>query len=263
MAVAGINLSIDKAELQQVQKALGNLFDNAGLAVTLENAIEKAIWPAYHRLQEVTPVGPTGNLKRAVAYKTVKYPRQGNVVGLIGYTRAGESGRSPAQGGSVFAGRDRAFHQWLVEYGTKPRQITTKADKPYQRKSHQRRMKSGVVANIRAHQVSGQNAYIASSFNRLGPFKVVRSPQDPSRVQTDPAYPNAFFRKSRTPITIPAMPAGGTSGRPPVQTAWNQTKGQVAEILSRELNLSLQQALEKLTFSSSGSLLGAVIQAGG
>lgn len=263
MAVAGINLSIDTAELQQVQKALGNIFDNAGLAVTLEAAIEKAIWPAYLRLQEVTPVGPTGNLKRAVAYKTIAYKRDGNAVGLIGYNRAGVADKTRAQGGTVFSGPDRGFHQWWLEYGTKQRAVTAYSNKPYRRRAHTRTMKSGNVANIRAHQVRGQNAYIASSYNRLGPFKIIRDKQDPSRVQTDPAYQNAFFRKSKNPIVIPAMEAGGVRGRPPVQTAWNQTKGQVAEILSRELNLSLQQALDKLTYTSTGSVSGAVIQAGG
>lgn len=263
MAVAGINLSLDTSELLQLQKALGKVFDNAGLAVTLQEALEKAIWPAYLRLREVTPVGPTGNLKRAVAYKTVAYKRDGNAVGLIGYNRSGTDASRSAQGGSVQAGPDRAFHQWWLEYGTKTRIVAKLSNRPYQRKSHTRTMASGKVATVRAHQVSGQNAYIASSFNRLGPFKMAKDPRDPSRVVTDPQYPRAFFKKSKNPIIIPASPAGGVRGLPPVQTAWNQTKGQVAEILARELSLSLQQALEKLTYTSTGSVSGAVIQAGG
>jgi len=59
------------------------------------------------------------------------------------------------------------------------------------------------------------------------------------------------------------MPAGGAAGLPPVQTAWNQTRNQVAEILQRELGVSLEAALAKITSSSTGSVSGAVIQAGG
>lgn len=254
MAVAGINLSIDTAELQQVQKALGNLFDNAGLAVTLEAAIEKAIWPAYLRLQEVTPVGPTGNLKRAVAYKTIAYKRDGNAVGLIGYNRSGVGESAAIAGeGSTRIGNDRAFHQWWLEYGTRQRVVSKLSNKSYTRRGHIRRMKSGVTTQVQTHDVSGQNAYIASSFKKRGQVF------NPDGSQT----PYSYFKKSKNPIVIPAMEAGGVRGRPPVQTAWNQTKGQVAEILSRELNLSLQQALDKLTYTSTGSVSGAVIQAGG
>lgn len=268
MAVGKISLTLDTSELLQLQKALGNVFDKAGLAATLQDALEKAIWPAFRRLREVTPEGPTGNLKRAVNYKTVKYPRDGTAVGLVGYNRAGNGGRASAAGGSVMAGPDRGFHQWWLEFGTQERFVTKFSNEPYQRKAHQRRMKSGKVVEIKTHQVSGQNAYIASSFGRLGPFKMLKTPRPPKgeegqRVQTDPAYPRAFFKKSKVPIRIPAMPVGGDAGRPPVQTAWNQTKGQVAEILTRELSLSLEAALQKLTLTSTGSVTGATIQAGG
>jgi hypothetical protein len=259
--MAFIAITVDASDLKAKRDALANLFDKPGLAATLEEALERAIWPAYLRLREVTPVGPTGNLKRAVAYKTVKYPKDGAAVGLIGYNRAGTGKSSSSAGGSVRAGKDRAFHQWWVEYGTKDRVIAKKSDTPYQRKAHTRRMKSGKVANITSHQVSGQNAYIASSYNRLGPFRVVKN--ENGNFATDPAYPRAFFKKSKTPIRIPAMPAGGAAGLPPVQTAWNQTRNQVAEILQRELSVSLEAALAKITSSSTGSVSGAVIQAGG
>ena len=52
------------------------------------------------------------------------------------------------------------------------------------------------------------------------------------------------------------MPAGGTSGRPPVQTAFTQTQPQVAEILQRELSLTLGQAWAALRFRDAGSITG-------
>lgn len=266
MAVGKINLTLDATEIRQLQDALGKVFGkNKGLADTLGDALKKAIAPPFERLKQLTPIGPTGNLKRAVNQKIVKYPRDGTAVGLVGYNRAGKGAASSAAGGTVWAGKDRAFHQWLVEYGSRDRVVDTFSNVPYQRRAHTRRTKSGKVANVKAHTVSGQNAYIASSFGRLGPFGFVRTPRaaEGQRVQTDPAYPAAFFKKSKSPIRIPAMPAGGTDGRPPVQTAWNETRGEVAAILQRELAVSLESALQKLAFSSTGSVTGATIQAGG
>lgn len=260
MAVAGINLSLDSSELLRLQASLGKVFDNAGLADILGDALEKALFPAQLRLRENTPAGPTGNLKRAVNTKIVRYKRDGNAVGLLGYNRAGKGSTSSAAGGTVQKGPDRAFHQWWLEYGTNQRVVAKLSNKPYQRKAHQRTMKSGKVASVRAHQVSGQNAYIASSFNRLGPFKMPKTPE--GRVQTDPAYPNAFFKKSKNPIVIPAMNAGG-SGEPPIQKTWREYQGKVATTLQQELRISLERALESLTYSSTGSVTGATIQAGG
>jgi len=261
MATAGITITAEVAQLRELQDALGRIFTNADKAKVLEAAIEKAIYPAFLRLKETTPRGPTGNLKAAATYKVKAYPRDGNAIGLIGYRRAGRESSVSAAGGTVRVSTtndaDRGFHQWWLENGTQARQISRPAEqKPYTRRAHQRRTRSGTVANVSQHQVKGQgdNVYYASSFNRLGPFKIIKDPGQPGRVQTDPAYQRAFFRKSKTPITIPAMPVGGSTGRPPLQTAWDQTRGQVAEILQRELRISLQAALETLTRSATGSI---------
>ncbi len=106
--------------------------------------------------------------------------------------------------------------------------------------------------------VKGQNAYIASSFSKLGPFKFVPTPRPPKgeeghRVETEPGYPQAYFKKSKTPIQIPPMLPGG-KGQPPIKTAWNDTKSVVAEILSRELRISLEQAFQTLVRTSTGTL---------
>ena len=267
MAVAGVSLSLDTSELLRLQESLGKVFDNAGLAVTLADALDKALFPAMRRLRENTPAGPTGNLKRAVNMKIVPHKNSGVAVGLIGYNRAAVGKSTSAAGGTVQAGPDRAFHQWWLEFGTKQRVIAKLSNKPYQRKAHQRTMKSGKVASIKAHQVSGQNAYIASSYSELGQFKMMKTPRVPrgesgQRVQTDPAYPKAFFRKSKTPIVIPAMNPGG-SGEPPLRKTWREYQGKVAERLTSELRISLERALEALTYTSTGSVTGATIQAGG
>jgi hypothetical protein len=255
VALGRIELSAEIEGLRELRDTIGRLFPNAAKAQILAAALEKALLPAELRLREVTPLGPTGNLKRAVTSKVVQYPQDGNAVGILGYTRAGRGPSASAAGGSVRSGPDRAFHQYWLEEGTQARQVNTLSNTPYIRKSHTRRTRSGTVTEVQTHSVKGQGGYIASSFNRLGSFTMdTPTTGERSRVQTQPGYPRAFFRKSKTPITIPAMPAGGTAGRPPLATAWNQTRPTVAEILSRELRISLEAALSAITQPRSGNI---------
>jgi len=261
MAVAGIKITADFPELKALGDGIRRLGDKKFTAQALKDALEKAIFPAYMRLREVSPVGPTGNLKRAATYLAKAYPNDGSAVGLIGYKRSGKESASSAQGGTVKAGPDRAYHQWWLEFGTQQRVIAKLSNKPYQRKSPTTpftRVRNGKQETVRGkgvvHQVSGQNAYIASSFNSLGPFQFIRGRN--GRVQTDPQYPRAFFKKSKNPIVIPPTPAGGVAGRPPVRTAFDQTQGQVAFLLTSELKITLQRALDTLTIRDTGTISG-------
>jgi hypothetical protein len=242
MAVAGVAITAKFEELDALRVSLKNVFSKKDSAVAFGDALEIAINPMLMRLREITPRGPTSNLLRAVNSKVKVYPRDGNAVGLVGYNRSGTRDAVSAQGGEVMAGTDRAFHQWWVEYGTKARVINKYSNKPYQRKSK--------LGNV--HWVSGQNSYIASSYKRLGPFKILRSPG--GEFSTDPQYQKAFFKKSSSPIRIPAMPAGGKSGRPPVQVAFEQTQNQVADRLRQELGAVLDRAVQKLAVRKEGSL---------
>lgn len=254
MAVAGIQLGAELVGLKELQAALGKIFTPEQKAKILKAALTKAIEPVFQRLKQTTPVGPTGNLRRAVSKKVIPYAKDGNAVAIVGFKRAGLQGSASAAGGTVRTGPDRAFHQWWLEEGTQQRYVGTLSNKPYGRRGHLRRVKGRPAVEVRPHIVQkGQNAYIASSYNRLGPFKIVRGDRDTGRVQTDPAYPRAFFKKSKDPIVIPAMPPGG-SGDPPLKTAWADTKSQVADILQRELRLSLEQAFSVIASSSSGTI---------
>jgi len=265
MATAGIVISADFPDLKRVGDAIRGLGDKRFTAQALKDALEKAIYPAYLRLRELSPVGPTGNLKAAASHLVKAYPRDGAAVGLIGYRRAGRIDSTSAAGGKVRSSRasagDRAYHQWLIEYGTRQRVVGKFSNKPYQRKSPTVpfvRTRMGIQETVRGkgvvHTVKGQNAYIASSFKSLGPFDTIR--QRNSRVQTDPPYPGAFFRKSKTPIVIAPTPVGGRDGRPPVRTAFEQSQSQVAFILQQELRISLERALSTLTYRGEGTLSG-------
>lgn len=269
MAVAGIRISLNLEGATELAESLGKFLTPRRAAPVVAAAIRKAIKPTAARLKSITPVGPTGNLQRAVATKVVTYAKDGVAVGIVGYTRAGREPSRSAAGGAVRAGKDRAFHQYWLERGTDERKIDTPVKRQYSRKSptvpfiRRRRTRSGAVVTETVqgkgvvHEVQEQVAtYIASSFQKLGPFRVLKSVGGDGRVQTDPAYPRAFFKKSKTPITIPAMPAGGTSGQPPLETAWLQTQGEVADILQRELSLSLAEAWAAVRYRDSGTVSG-------
>jgi hypothetical protein len=270
MAVAGAKITVEFPELEKLRAGIRNLGDKAAAAELLGDALYKSVYPAFLRLGEVTPIGPTRNLRRAVALKIKKYPRKGEAVALFGYRRAAKEKATSAAGGDVKAGPDRAFHQWWLEFGTNDRPLKQSPKmRRYDRRSPTvpfTRVRNGREETVRGkgvlHSVTEKTpTYIASSWNKLGQFKFEKAGN--GRVQTTPGYPNAFFKKSKDPIVIPAMPAGGTSGKPPVQTAWNQTKGVVAERLQRELRLSLENAVKALVYRDTGSITGAITQAGG
>jgi hypothetical protein len=275
MATVGIQITAEIAELRELQEAIGKVFTNSEKTQILKQALTKAVAPVLARLQQLAPLGPTGNLQRAAASKIVGYPRDGNAVGLVGFKRAGRERSESAAGGTVRAGPDRAFHQWWLENGTQERFISsasppkTYSRSGYNKGGHDRRgyemTRNGKTFRVSAHSVSGHavsghtvadpNAYYyASSYKRLGPFNIQKFRSGEKGFVTEPGYPNAFFKKSKNPIRIPPMPVGGSTGQPPLQTAWDQTSTTAAEILQRELRISLEAALDALTRSAVGSL---------
>jgi hypothetical protein len=255
MATAGIRLSLETTNLEELQKALRTVFEPKRKAPILKAALEKAIAPAVARLKALAPIGPTGNLNRAVTKKVIPYNRSGNAVAMFGYTRADKEKALSAQGGSVRRGKELAYHQWWLEEGTNDRVISKLTVKPYNRRGHLRRVPGRPAVEVQTHEVKkGQNKYIASSFNKLGPFKIQVGNRATGRVQTDPAYPRAFFKASRDPIILPGVRPGVVNGQPPLKTAWEQTRTQVADILQQELRISLSRALDTLTRSATGTI---------
>ena len=227
------------AELRRLREQFSTLPQRAS-AEYYQKALQAAIEPAYRRLIQLTPIGPTGNLRAAVAKKTKRYPKTGNAVALVGYRRAGKAPTESAAGGTVLISKgrskDRGFHQGFLEFGTKARRVDKFSNTPYMRREHLRNGRP-----VRAHMVKGQNAFIASSFNRLGPFKIrAFGNRSFNAFRTDPPYPKAFFRKSSSPIIIPPM-----DRQAPIKTAFEQTKGQMAEILRERLTVSLEAALNQ------------------
>jgi hypothetical protein len=56
------------------------------------------------------------------------------------------------------------------------------------------------------------------------------------------------FRKTANGLRVPTgkMPVGGSTKRPPVRTAWDQTRSRVESLLVKELSVSFERAAKEL-----------------
>lgn len=118
MPLAG-DISLDIPELHELQRRLRELPDNLYVK-HLGAAINKALKPGVDILKNSLPRGPTGNLRRSVGAKVKKYKRSLTVVGMVGYRVGGAKGKN-LKGGNITVGSAHAYHQGLVEFGTKER----------------------------------------------------------------------------------------------------------------------------------------------
>lgn len=100
-------------QFRQLPKSLASAAIGAG--------VKRAMKPAQDALKQITPVGPTGNLKRGVATKSKRYPKTGVAVAVVGFRKAGSKG--PPKEGVKRRNKaaDKTQHQFLVEYGSKQR----------------------------------------------------------------------------------------------------------------------------------------------
>ena len=100
-------------QFRQLPKSLASAALGAG--------VKRALKPAEEELKRQTPVGPTGNLKRGIATKAKRYPKTGSAVAIVGYRKSG-TGKPPKEGTKRRnKASDKTQHQFLVEYGSKPR----------------------------------------------------------------------------------------------------------------------------------------------
>jgi hypothetical protein len=119
MAFAG-DISLDVPEVRELQRQLRQLPDNIYIK-HLGAGINKALKPGASILKGSVPKGPTGNLRRSVGTKVKKYKKTLTVVGLVGYKVGGGGKSKKIQGGTTTIGSQHAYHQGLVEFGTKER----------------------------------------------------------------------------------------------------------------------------------------------
>ena len=222
-------VKITGPDLQPLRDAFKALPKNIAAKV-IGAGLKRASAPMVAALKETTPKGPTGNLRRSIKTVVKKYPRDGAAVAVVGYQKAGTGVSRSAGGGTVKKGPDRAFHQFWLEFGTKERWVGKPASTPYAR-------------GKRSSAVKQQGGYIASSFNRLGPFKLKAGKG--GRVMTTPKYPKAFFMKSRQPISLRAM-----SSQKPVQIAFIKSRRAVQSNLYNEMTKAVQNGLKIVEYNA-------------
>lgn len=211
-----IDVSVEFPELEEIKAAFRSLSPNLS-ARYMASALNKAIEPGVRLLKELTPRGPTGNLRRSIAKKTKKYSAgpnsrnparsPGAAVALAGFraTRRLPAGAKPSA-------NEKGYHAGFLEFGTKQR-FTKKGS-------------------------------IASSFSRSGPVRISRAARS-GNVTTTPKPPKGFVKRAKggQPVDLKAFPVGGKGGVPPVRTAFERALPQMKTLLPKEMAIALNNAL--------------------
>jgi len=211
MARAVMETKIDLPEYKNLLRDLQKITkDTKLISQKMRSALRYAAKPTFDALtSNVSKVGTkTGNLRRAVNIKAKGYSRSGNAVALVGYISAGKGTRTQRK-----AGRTNAYHQHLVEFGTKPRFT-----------------KRGSIA-------SSYNDFKFRISNRNGMLHTQ-------------GYPSTFFKRARAGhgVQLGRMPVGGSFGRPPLKDAFERTKSQIRSRLADKTPKvidSIYKALDK------------------
>lgn len=123
--VEGTEVSIP--QYAELQKELAKITSNKRLiAQATAGVMRFAVKPTHKSLENIVSAIPrkTGNLRAAVALKVKSYKNSGNAVAMVGFVKERRGNKKPDQ-----KGRDRAYHQHLIEYGTKNRKTRKGANR--------------------------------------------------------------------------------------------------------------------------------------
>jgi hypothetical protein len=213
----GVDVSVDFPELEQIKQAFSNLSPSLSSRY-MGTALKKTLEPSRALLKTLTPRGPTGNLQRAIAPVVVrKYsagPKSKNpakspgaAVALLGYKKAPRGRR----GADDTDNTKKGSHAGFLEFGTKQRRT---------------------------------RGYIASSFRRSGPVRFKRFASS-GRISVTPKPPKGFVKavKKGDTVDLGRFPIGGSTGLPPVRTAFQRSLGRIRSVLPLEMTKALQSAL--------------------
>jgi hypothetical protein len=211
MARAVMDTKIDLPEYKNLLRDLQKITkDTKLISQKMRSALRYAAKPTFEALTaNVSKLGTkTGNLARAVNIKAKAYSKSGNAVVLVGYISAGKGTKKQRK-----AGRTNAYHQHLVEFGTRPRYT--------------------------------KRGSVASSYSD---FKFAISKRN-GMIHTQ-GYPSTFFKRARAGhgVQLGRMPVGGSFGRPPLRDAFERTKSQIRTRLADKtpkVIKSIYKALDK------------------
>lgn len=212
----GIDIKVEFPELKQLRAAFSSLSPSLS-AKYMGSALRQTIEPSKAVLKGLTPKGPTGNLRRAIAVKVQRYsagPKSKNparspgaAVALLGFKKAPRGRRGSDDSDNTKKGS----HAGFLEFGTKRRKT---------------------------------DSFIASSFRRSGKVKV-RVFKSSGRVIANPKPPKGFMKvvKKGGTVDLGEFPVGGKFGVPPIRTAFQQTLPRMRSKLQIEMAKALQSAL--------------------
>lgn len=197
---------VEFPELKEVRRNLQSRFSPRITAKFLGAAVKKASKPTETTLKTIVKTHHkkvTGNLYRSITTAVRRYPRTGNAVALVGFTKAG-SGKTVPTGGTVQKGKDRAFHAGLIVFGTK-----------------MRRTKKGSIA---------------SSLKSRGPMRIEETIKrgkraGQTRIRTR-KFPFTFFKRAPKGEKVFL---GKVYGTDPLRQALNSSQGQVRQVLRGEM----------------------------
>jgi len=203
----GVEMEIAWPKLEELRQAFSLLPNNIA-AKHMAAALGRAIDPTYKLIGKLTPKGPTGNLKKAVRKKTKRYVKDGAGVAVAGYTK-------PPRGKveSDRKSNERGYHAHFIEKGTKERQTKGR---------------------------------VASSYNSRLPFGIVRRRN--GALVTRPTPPKAFLKGTSLggQVQLGSMPVGGRTGKPPIETAFSQTKAKMQQDIRKEMAAAIVSATKEM-----------------
>lgn len=232
-----VQLLFPESQFQDVVAQFKKINNNFISAKHIGAALRKAIKPGTKALRANTPKGPTGNLKRAIATKVVKYWKQdyGWAAALTGYRRSGTGDGKSFGGGSVMVGKDRAYHQGFLEFGTRLRRTKGNIASSYN-------WRGPFVLEAKESRKRGPDGKYGKFLKRQG-YKQTGS------VSTVPKYPKSFFKSAPEGETVDLkyMPLGGTQLRkPPIRFSFNQALPAMKALMNENMRIQLQKAVNEV-----------------
>jgi HK97 gp10 family phage protein len=219
-ASGSLTLGMEFPELTELREQFKSLPKNIA-SKHLGAALRKAMVPGKSALRNSTPKGPTGNLRKSITVKIKTYPKDGNAVGIVGYSWGGAS---------------KGYHQGFVEFGTKERKTKGPVASSF--------AKRGQFTIARPRRLGKQPKNL---FGAAGDRYAARY-RSRLKVQTNPKYPKAFFKRAADGkvVKLGKMPVGGRAGVPPVKTAFKQAEPAMRSLLQAELATRLEKALNEV-----------------
>ncbi len=205
-----LELSIEFPELTELREQFKKLPTNLA-AKHLGSALRKAMAPGKATLRKNTPKGPTGNLRKSIALKIKTYPKDGNAVGMVGYS---------------WGDGAKGYHQGFLEFGTKERKT------------------KGRFASSWKSSSLNNSQYVRGGFTILNPTRG----RNAGKLVTKPRPPKAFFKSAKAGqvVSLGKMPVGGSTGVAPVKTSFSQAEPAMKSLLREQMAISLENGLKEL-----------------